>query len=161
MWHLRQQRGWWWRWQGRRSRTVARPSDEMDFRWRNNRLPNELHQRLGRRRRHRRHHLPDTAKKAQQKITQQIGVKAFVETSARWKGEKRRVCHFFIRRLSQPRGRSAIIAVGRPPVYQIWYKERKLTQCYSFLLPFPLRLSASCSLSPSLFLPPPLCAHST
>ena len=39
------------------------------------------------------------------------------------------------------------LAVGRPPVYQIWYKERKLTQCYSFLLPFPLRLSASCSLS--------------
>ena len=119
----------------------------MDFRWRNNRLPNELHQRLGRRRRHRRHHLPDTAKKTQQKITQQIGVRAFVETSARWKGEKRRVCHFFIRRLLQPRGRSSIMAVGRPPVYQIWYKERKLTQCYSFLLPFPLRLSASCSLS--------------
>ena len=42
------------------------------------------------------------------------------------------------------------MAVGRPPVYQIWYKERKLTQCYSFLLPFPLRLSASCSLFLSL-----------
>ena len=75
-----------------------------------------------------------------QKITQQIGVKAFVATSARWKGEKRRVCHFFIRRLSQPRGRSAIMAVqsvGGSPA------------CLSNLV-------QGAEINSMLFLPPPL-----